>query len=143
MEGTASPHTPAAFAGATAIVCDADAISARFLARALGRTGLHVSTCDTAAACEDQVGAQRPQLVVLSILLPDLDGLALTRRLRAQHDAGSGAPKIIVASVLQAEQRALEAGADAFLLKPVAPADLVRVATGLLAKGTSQTEHSS
>jgi len=139
VEGTVSPST----SGPRAIVCDADDISARFLARALAKAGLEVSTCHTAAACEDQAAAQCPELIVLSILLPDLDGLALTRRLRAQRGTAGGTPHIVVASVLQAEQRALEAGADAFLLKPIAPATLAGVAARLLAPVTSQAEQTA
>ena len=91
-----------------------------------------VTPCATAAACEEAVAARAPDLVVLSILLPDMDGLALTRRLRALRDQAGGHTRIVLASVLQAEQRALEAGADAFVLKPVPPATLASLATRLV-----------
>src|SRR5688572_10449850 len=99
------------------IVCDADGISTRLLARLLAGDGFATTSCLSAAACEDAVASRNPALIVLAILLPDLDGLALVRRLR---NRGFLTP-ILVVSALQAETRALEAGADAFLLKPVTP----------------------
>lgn len=112
------------------VVCDADAMSTRFLARVLEPAGFRVVGCATAAACEHIVQSQSPRLAILAVLLPDVDGLALTRRLRA---AGASAPLLIV-SALQAEERAIEAGADAFLRKPVAPQRLLRTIHRLLVK---------
>src|SRR5437764_13547272 len=74
-----------------------------------------VSTCHTAHACREAIAANSPRLVLLAVLLPDVDGLALVRQLRAE---GLASP-ILVVSALQAETRAAEAGANAFLLKPV------------------------
>ena len=119
--------------GARVVVCDADPASRRHVDRILSATGFEAFQCETAAACVDLVATVRPALVVLSVLLPDLDGLALARRLAAERENGGSAPRILIVSVLQAEQRAIEAGADAFLLKPVSRADLVAVAMHLAA----------
>ena len=134
----AGEGAPAASAGAVAgsnrvIICDADPASRRHVDRILSATGFEAFQCETAAACVDLVASVRPALVVLSVLLPDLDGLALARRLAGGRADGGPAPRILIVSVLQAEQRALEAGADAFLLKPVSRADLVSVAMHLAA----------
>lgn len=122
--------SPAVRSAGCAAVCDAAPDSARFLASVLAGAGFEVITCTTAAACEAAVAARHPDLVVASILLPDLDGLALARRLRLRRNVAEGGPRIILVSTLHARQRALEAGADAFLLKPVAPADLLSATTG-------------
>ena len=113
-----------------AVVCDSDAISARRMGRTLSGVGFRVDTCGTAAECEAAVRAEPAALVVTAILLPDLDGLALARRLRAWRDENGQGPRIVVSSILQAEQRALEAGADAFLPKPVSRTDLERLISG-------------
>ena len=118
---------------ARVVVCDADPAARRHVDRILTATGFEAFQCETAAACVDLVASVRPALVVLSVLLPDLDGLALARRLAGGRADGGPAPRILIVSVLQAEQRALEAGADAFLLKPVSRADLVSVAMHLAA----------
>ena len=122
---SASAH--GASSAPVAVVCDADAISCGFCARVLANAGFVVFTCSNAADCEVAVTEERPNLVVLAILLPDLDGLALTERLRAR---GKGY-RILVVSTLQAEARAQAAGADAFLLKPIGSARLIALARQL------------
>jgi CheY-like chemotaxis protein len=58
-----------------------------------------------------------PRLLIADILVPRLDGLQVCRRLRADPDTRH--IRILVFSELLAERRALEAGADAFLRKPL------------------------
>ena len=58
-----------------------------------------------------------PALVIAEILLPKLDGLSLCRRLR--EDPRTHGVPILVFSILAAAQRAHEAGANAFLRKPL------------------------
>jgi len=119
-----------------ALVCDPDAMSARFQSRALAGAGFAVTTCHTATACEALLRVERPSLLILALLLPDMDGLALLRRVRA--DAGAeygGAPRVaIMVSALHAALRAAEAGADAFLHKPVSGAHLASMARELLSR---------
>lgn len=79
------------------------------------RNGYTVTTASTAAGAEAAIDEHEPELALLAILLPDLDGLQLTRKLRERCPELT----IVVVSVLPAERRALDAGADAFLLKPV------------------------
>ena len=92
------------------------------LADALRSAGYEVALCQKASECEAQVQkGPVPHLVVTSILLPDLDGLELTRRLR-RFDRSI---RILVVSALRARARASQAGADRFLSKPVRMADLL------------------
>ncbi len=70
-----------------------------------------------------QVGeAFRPQVILLDIGLPDLNGYEVARRIRASH-WGAGVPLVAVTGWGKEEdrQRALEAGFDHYLTKPVAP----------------------
>jgi DNA-binding NarL/FixJ family response regulator len=69
----------------------------------------------------------RPNLIVMDIRMPIMDGVEATRRLVAD-DAGSS-PRVLVLTTFDGDEHvveALRAGASGFLLKDVAPADFVR-----------------
>ena len=71
------------------------------------------------------VAEHRPDIVLMDIRMPGMDGLAATELLRAQD----GAPEVIVLTTFEADDyvlRALRAGASGFLLKDTPPADIVR-----------------
>lgn len=73
-----------------------------------------------------------PDIVITEILVPGLDGLALCRRLK--NDRRTRDTAVLVFSVLSAAVRASEAGADAFLQKPLADRALVDTVNKLLAE---------
>jgi DNA-binding NarL/FixJ family response regulator len=71
------------------------------------------------------VAEHRPDVVLMDIRMPGMDGLAATELLRAQD----GAPEVIVLTTFEADDdvvRALRAGAGGFLLKDTPPAEIVR-----------------
>jgi DNA-binding NarL/FixJ family response regulator len=79
------------------------------------------------------VAGHRPDVVLMDIRMPRVDGLAATEALRARPDA----PEVIVLTTFDADEyvlRALRAGASGFLLKDTAPVDILhavrRVAHG-------------
>lgn len=71
-----------------------------------------------------------PDIIITEILVPKLDGLALCRQLKA--DPRTRDIAVLVFSILAAAGRAREAGADAFLLKPLAEHTLVGTVRQLL-----------
>jgi two-component system response regulator MprA len=71
-----------------------------------------------------------PDIIITEILVPALDGLSLCRRIKA--DPRTRETAILIFSILTAESRAREAGADAFLLKPLAEHTLVNTVRELL-----------
>jgi DNA-binding NarL/FixJ family response regulator len=71
------------------------------------------------------VAEHRPDLVLMDIRMPGMDGLAATELLRAHEDA----PEVIVLTTFEADDyvlRALRAGASGFLVKDTPPAEIVR-----------------
>jgi len=71
------------------------------------------------------VAEHRPDVVLMDIRMPGMDGLAATELLRAHGDA----PEVIVLTTFEADDyvlRALRAGASGFLVKDTPPADIVR-----------------
>jgi CheY-like chemotaxis protein len=89
----------------------------------LERAGFHVEFADDGFSALEQARRNPPVLVVTEILLPQLDGLTLCRRLR-DEPATAHVP-VIVFSILAAAARASEAGARAFLRKPLVESTLV------------------
>jgi DNA-binding response OmpR family regulator len=75
-----------------------------------------------------------PDVVITEILVPKLDGLALCRQLKS--DPNTCGIAVLIFSILAASGRATEAGADAFLLKPLAEHRLVGTVKTLMGKRT-------
>jgi len=73
----------------------------------------------------DTAARSRPDVVVMDIRMPVMDGVEATRRLAASGEAG---PRVLVLTTFDTDEHvlaALRAGASGFLLKDVAPADFV------------------
>ncbi|HEX2080059.1 MAG TPA: response regulator [Longimicrobium sp.] len=97
----------------------------------LGRAGFTVEFADDGPAALERARLLRPAVVVTEILIPRLDGLALCRRLREDpltHDI-----PVVVFSILAAAGRAAEAGASAFLRKPLVESVFVAAVQQLVA----------
>jgi DNA-binding response OmpR family regulator len=92
----------------------------------LVREGFRCRTATTGAEALREVRAHPPDLVVLDLMLPELDGLEVCRRLRA--DPGTAALPIIMLTAKADEVDrvvGLEMGADDYLIKPFSPKELV------------------
>ena len=80
----------------------------------------------------------RPAIIVTEVLVPKLDGLALCRRIKQDPDTKD--IMVLIFSILAAGARARDAGADAFLMKPLAEHRLVETVRQLIAQRLSQTD---
>lgn len=89
----------------------------------LTEAGYEVEFVDDGQAALDRLNESAPSLIVTEVMIPKVDGLTLCRRVR--ENAATRDIPIVVLSVLSAEARAQEAGASAFLRKPLVPAVLV------------------
>jgi CheY-like chemotaxis protein len=102
----------------------------------LHRAGFSVEFADDGEAAFDRAVALRPSLVVTEILLPRLDGLSLCRRL-GENLATRDIP-VVVFSILSAGDRAKDAGARAFLRKPLIESVFVSAIQELIAAPTAK-----
>jgi CheY-like chemotaxis protein len=96
----------------------------------LEQAGYRVEFADDGVEGLERARVLLPRILVTEIMLPRLDGLRVCRALKT--DPATRRISVLVFSILSAEDRALEAGADAFLLKPLDDAQLVDVVKELL-----------
>jgi len=96
--------------------------------RRSGHTTRHAATGPLALAV---VQEQPPDLVLLDVMLPELDGLAVCRSLRASHPH---LPVIMLTALGEVDDRiaGLEVGADDYVTKPFSPRELVLRVDALL-----------
>lgn len=102
--------------GPVILLIDDEAAMRRFLRVSLEANGYRVFEVDTGRDGLVQAAARNPDLVLLDLGLPDLDGLEVTKRLREWAKM----PVIVISARGQEEDKvkALDAGADDYLTKP-------------------------
>jgi DNA-binding NarL/FixJ family response regulator len=116
------------------LIVDDDALVRAGLAMLLaGAEGIEVvGEAADGLGVADAVAEHRPDIVLMDIRMPGMDGLAATELVRAQ----SGAPEVIVLTTFEVDDyvvRALRAGASGFLLKDTPPADIVHAVRAVAA----------
>jgi cyclic di-GMP phosphodiesterase len=108
--------------------------------RALLRTtfeavDLEVDDAEDAATAERRIAAARPDAIVLDVSMPGMDGAAFCARLKGSRATRDIPVVLLTGSDMATEATALEVGADAFMLKPFSPLELLavveRIAGGL------------
>jgi two-component system response regulator MprA len=126
-------ETPRTIVGVqhTVLVVEDDAAVLESLVRALGQDGYAVDTVSNGHLALSAVAAKEPDVVVLDIGLPGIDGLAVCRRYRAD---GRRMPVLMLTArdAISDRVAGLEAGADDYLVKPFALAELLARLRALL-----------
>src|SRR4030081_2876313 len=116
--------------GARILVADDDAKQADLIRRYLEREGHAVAVARDGREALDEARRLQPDLVVLDVMMPRMDGLDVCRVLRAESDVA-----IIMVTARSTEDDlllGLDLGADDYVSKPFSPRELVaRVATVL------------
>ncbi|HET6212177.1 MAG TPA: response regulator transcription factor [Micromonosporaceae bacterium] len=125
--------------GQRILVVDDDPTVSDVVRRYLEHAGLTVALAADGAAALDAFGAQRPDLVVLDLMLPGVDGLEVCRRLR-ERDAD--VPIVMLTALGEESDRVLglQLGADDYVTKPFSPRELtLRVQSVLRRAGRPPT----
>ena len=129
--------------GPTVMVVD-DYDDTRWLMRCwLERKGYRVIEAGNGAEAVDKAVRDRPDLILMDIEMPRLDGLSATRRLRGR--GGFGSVPIIAVSAYGAEefrQTALDAGCDDYVVSPFEPGEMEEMIGRALA-GSSPPDQGS
>jgi len=99
----------------------------RFL---LEKAGYEVQFVSDGVAALEQAQELCPRILVTEILVPRLDGLSLCRAIKSNPLTRSIV--VLIFSHLHAEDRAVEAGADGFIVKPIDEENLIDIVSTLL-----------
>jgi DNA-binding response OmpR family regulator len=131
----ANSQTAVRQGGAVILVVERDPHIRELESYFLEKAGYSVEFARDGVQAFDLVVNLIPDIVITEILVPKLDGLSLCRQIKRRRELSG--TSVLVFSILAAATRAREAGADAFLMKPLAEQKLVETVKELLAQRES------
>ena len=123
---------------ATVLIADDDRKIIDMLRRTLTYEGYHVVTAGSGEEALQQALTQRPDVIVLDWMMPGLDGLEVARRVRAADET----PILMLTAKDAVDDRVegLDSGADDYLVKPFAPAELLARIRALLRRAEASNK---
>ncbi len=125
----------------TVLVVDDEPTIAEIVARYLRRAGYEVRVAGDGLQAIELAARERPDLVVLDLMIPRLDGLEVMRRLR-DRDRDHIAVILLTAKGEESDRViGLRLGADDYVVKPFSPAELVARVDAVLRRMDTAPEH--
>jgi CheY-like chemotaxis protein len=126
------------------MVVEDDPMSLRLMTDLLGATGFEVSAFESAEAALESLGHSHPDLVLMDIRLPGMDGFAALKALR-EVEATSALPVIAVTASVMLDERdkILKAGFNAYHPKPIQVGELLVLIATTLADTTNPSANPS
>lgn len=120
------------------LIVEDDPSSLRFVSFTLEQEGYEVLTASNGLEGLKKAREEKPDLLVLDVMLPGLDGFEVCRRLRAD-DGMARLPVLMLSAKAQEIDRTtgLKMGADDYLAKPADPGDIVERVANLLRGSTA------
>lgn len=120
-----------------ALVVDDEENIVYLIESALGLAGYETASAATGQACLSAVSSFRPDAIVLDVMLPDIDGFTVLRRLR---DTGNTVPVIFLTARDATNDRVhgLTIGGDDYVVKPFAVAELVARVNVIVRRSSAQ-----
>jgi len=117
----------------TILVVDDDADIARFVEVNLRSAGYEVSVATDGEEALERAAALRPDLVLLDVMMPRIDGFEVAQRLRRNPQTANASIIMLTAKALSTDKvLGLTAGADDYIIKPFDPIELLARVKGTL-----------
>lgn len=117
------------------LVVDDDATVRDLMRRFLGREGFDVVTAESGAEALSAVRAQRPSVITLDVLMPDMDGWSVLQELKADPEL-AGIPVIMV-TIVDEKHKGIALGASDYLNKPIDRGRLAAILARYRSAGTA------
>jgi CheY-like chemotaxis protein/MinD-like ATPase involved in chromosome partitioning or flagellar assembly len=123
------------------LIVDDDVDSLKLIGLMLQRHGYEVSVANSGGQALTKADSDQPNLIILDVMMPDMNGLEVCRRLRANNRT-NGIPIIMFTAktLIDDKVKGFEAGADDYLTKPTHPAELASRVKAILARSTTKQE---
>jgi CheY-like chemotaxis protein/MinD-like ATPase involved in chromosome partitioning or flagellar assembly len=119
------------------LIVDDDIDSLKLIGLMLQRHGYEVIAANAGNQALSKAVAELPNLIILDVMMPDMDGYEVCRRLRSNNDTKSIPIIMFTAKTLVDDKVAgFEAGADDYLTKPTHPAELASRVKAILSRNT-------
>ena len=119
------------------MVDDEEHIS-EMVAMGLGFNGFETERASSGRGALDAIAKRRPDLVVLDVMLPDLDGFEVARRLRQSEGAGTKVPVIFLTArdTTSDKVEGLRLGSDDYVTKPFSIEELIERVKAVLRRSS-------
>ncbi len=121
------------------LIVDDDIDSLKLIGLMLQRQGYEISAASSGGQAISKAVAESPNLIILDVMMPDMDGYEVCRRLRGDSNT-QGIPIIMFTAKTLVDDKVagFEAGADDYLTKPTHPAELASRVKAVLARSVAQ-----
>ena len=122
--------------GQSVLVVEDESSIASFVALYLKNAGYRIQAAGTGREALERVASEKPDLIVLDLMLPDIDGLEVCRRVRQSSDV----PILMLTARDEDVDKiiGLEGGADDYLTKPFNPRELVARVKSILRRSVPE-----
>src|SRR6185436_6579563 len=126
------------------LIVDDDIDSLKLIGLMLQRQGYEVAAANAGNQALSKALSERPDLIILDVMMPDMNGYEVCKRLRANPDT-KGIPIIMFTAktLIDDKVQGFEAGADDYLTKPTHPSELASRVKAVLARSQAQRKSAS
>lgn len=122
------------------LIVDDDVQTLRLVGLMLERQGYKILAANNGAQALQMAHSEHPDVILLDVMMPDLDGYEVTRRLRRDSETAN-IPILMFTAKTQVDDKisGYEAGVDDYLTKPIHPAELTAHMRALLQRSKTRT----
>jgi CheY-like chemotaxis protein len=126
------------------LIVDDDVQTLRLVGLMLERQGYKILAANSGAQALQMAHTDHPDVIVLDVMMPDMDGYEVTRRLRKDQETAN-IPILMFTAKTMVEDKVsgYEAGADDYLTKPIHPAELTAHLRALLSRSKSRSANTN